>query len=298
MRVYVFCILVLLVPIGVAPFAHAGTLVLANGDEINGEIIEWAVDHVVIEHPQLGKLRLELDELQLDTGEPPNPGLFGTRFLRGWARRVDLGVNGEQNNSPSLSVTFGSKFAYDDPWTRWRFNGRYFYNNSDDDDNDNNATFDLSRDWLVPESRWFGFAAGRYQFDQFKAWEHRVTLAGGPGFHLVNSEQHTLDVTVGPAFTREFGTSKANKGEALLGLSYDWKISERQSFDFDNQYFVEFTPIAGDWRNFTRLNWSLRLTESPVLSLKLGLQNEYESNPDPGDENNDLKYFLTLGMDL
>ena len=35
-----------------------------------------------------------------------------------------------------------------------------------------------------------------------------------------------------------------------------------------------------------------------MLSLKLGLQNEYESNPDPGDENNDLKYFLTLGMDL
>jgi putative salt-induced outer membrane protein YdiY len=298
MRVYVFCLLVLLALLGVAPSAHAGTLVLANGDEINGEIIEWAVDHVVIEHPQLGKVRLELDELQLDTGEPPNPGLFGTRFLRGWSRRVDLGITGEQSNSSSLSLTFGSKFAYQDPWTRWRLNGRYFLNLSDDGDNDNNATFNLKRDWLFPESRWFGFAASRYQFDQFKAWKHRVTFVGGPGFHLVETEQHSLDVALGPAFTREFGTSSANKGEAMLSLSYDWKISERQSFDLVNQYFVEYRPNAGDWRTFTKLDWSLRLTESPVLSLKLGFQNEYESNPDSGDKNNDLKYFLTLGMDL
>jgi putative salt-induced outer membrane protein YdiY len=298
MRVYVSCLLLLLVLLGIAFSAHADTLVLANGDEINGEIIEWAVDHVVIEHPQLGKIRLELDELQLDTGTPPNPGLFGTRFLRGWTRRVDVGINGEQSNSPSLSLTFGSKFAYQDPWTRWRINGRYFLNLSRDEDNDNNATFDVKRDWLFPESRWFGFVANRYQFDQFKAWKHRVTLAAGPGFHLVKTEQHGLDVTLGPAFTREFGTSDSSKGEALMGLSYDWKISERQTVDLDNQFFIAYRPNAGDWRNFTRLDWALRITEDPVLNLKLSLQNEYESNPDPGDGHNDLKYFLTLGMDL
>lgn len=295
------CVLFILVwsaLIGGASSAHADTLVLANGDEINGEILEWAVDHVVIEHPQLGKIRLELDELRLDTGTPPNPGLFGTRFLRGWSRRVDVGINGEQNDSPSLSFTFGSKFAYQDPWTRWRLDGRYFYHLSDDGDNDNNATVELARDWLVPESRWFGFVASRYQFDAFKAWEHRVMLSGGPGFHLVESERHTLDVTLGPAFTREFGTSNANKGEAMLGLAYDWKISERQSFELINQYFVQFSPVVGDWRNFSKFDWSLRLTERPVLSLKFGFQNEYESNPEPGDGNNDLKYFLTLGMDL
>lgn len=299
MRTNSSCLFALLALVGAVCSAHADTLVLANGDEINGEIIEWAVDHVVIEHPQLGEIRIELDELELDTGTPPNPGLFGTRFLRGWSRRVDLGVNGEQNNSSSFSLTFGSKLAYDDPWTRWRVNGRYFLNvNRDGSDNDNNATFDMKRDWLFPESRWFAFAATRYQYDQFKAWEHRITLVVGPGLHLVDTEHHSFDLTLGPAYTREFGTSDTGKGEAMMGLTYDWKISERQSFDLDNQFFVEYRPVAGDWRNFTRLNWALRITEDPALSLKLGLQNEYESNPDPGDKHNDLKYFLTLGMDL
>lgn len=299
MRTNSSCLFALLALVGSACSAHADTLVLANGDEINGEIIEWAVDHVVIEHPQLGEMRIELDELKLDTGTPPNPGLFGTRFLRGWSRRVDLGVTGEQNNNPSLSLTFGSKLAYDDPWTRWRVNGRYFLNlNSDSSDNDNNATFDVKRDWLFPESRWFAFAATRYQYDEFKAWEHRITFVAGPGLHLVDTEHHSFDLTLGPAFTREFGTTNASKGEAMMGLSYDWKISERQTVDLDNQFFVVYRPDAGDWRNFTRLNWALRITEDPVLNLKLGLQNEYESNPDPGDKHNDLKYFLTLGMDL
>jgi hypothetical protein len=263
MRAYLSHLLFLLVLIGVGSSAHADTLVLANGDEISGEIIEWAVDHVVIEHPQLGTMRFELDQLKLDTGTPPNPGLFGTRFLRGWSRRIDLGINGEQDDTPTSTLTFGSKLAYEDPWTDWRINGRYFYNLSDDGDNDNNAIVDR-----------------------------------GPGFHLVDTERHTLDLVPGPAFTREFGTSNTNKAEAVLALSYDWKISERQSFDLANQYFFEVSPDAGDWRNFTRLAWSLRVTERPALSLNLGLQNEYESNPDAGDPKNDLKYSLTLGMDL
>ena len=51
---------------------------LANGDELNGEIVEWAVDHVVINHPQLGEIRISLEQLDLDTGEPPSPGLLMT----------------------------------------------------------------------------------------------------------------------------------------------------------------------------------------------------------------------------
>lgn len=299
MRACVSCLLFLLVPIGVGRPADADTLVLANGDKINGEITEWAVDHVVIEHPQLGSMRLELDQLELDTGKPPSPGLFDTRFLRGWSRHIDLGINGEESDDSSASLTFGAKFAYKDPWTRWRLNGRYFRSLSDDgDDDDNNATADLKRDWLVPESRWFGSVTGRYQFDQYQDWRHRFTVFGGPGFHLVETERHTLDLVVGPGFTREFGKSNTNEAEAVVSLSYDWKISERQSIDFDNQYFTELSSNAGEGRNFSTFSWSLGLTERPVLRLKTGLQNEYETDPEPGDSNNDLKYFMSLGMDL
>ncbi|TFH24459.1 MAG: hypothetical protein E4H03_03610 [Myxococcales bacterium] len=52
--------------------AHADTLVLASGDQIHGEIIEWTVDHVLIEHPQLRTMRIELDQFKLDAGATVN----------------------------------------------------------------------------------------------------------------------------------------------------------------------------------------------------------------------------------
>ena len=173
--------------------ARADTLVLANGDTLTGEVVEWAVDHVVIEHPQLGLVRLSLEQLDIDTGTPPRPGLFGSNFLRGWNRSVNLGLNGKRGNSVSTNLTAGFNFNYADEFKRWRFNGRYFFNESDDGDHDNNARVDLRRDWLIPESTWFAFSSLRYQFDQFESWKHRTTLSLGPGYHLVDTESHELD---------------------------------------------------------------------------------------------------------
>ena len=79
--------------------ARSDTIVLANGDTLTGEIVEWAVDHLVIEHEQLGTIRLSLDQLKLDTGKPPSRGLFDTGFLRGWKRTASFGMNGEAGES-------------------------------------------------------------------------------------------------------------------------------------------------------------------------------------------------------
>jgi len=280
----------------VAAAASADTLTLANGDKLTGEVVEWAVDHVVLEHPQLGRVRIDLDKLKLDTGEPPNPGLFDTRFMRGWTRRIELGMNGKQGNTVNTNITAGLKLDYEDDWRRWKFDGRYYYYRSDDGDNDNNARIDLRRDWLFPDTRWFASLGGKYQFDQFESWKHRITLFAAPGLHLVRREDHRLDALFGPAFTREFGESGANKAEGMLRLDYKWTISERHSLALANNFFVDVRENPGALRNFSSLAWSIAIAERPELSLNLGFENEYESEPDEGDKHNDLIYFARLGL--
>ncbi len=277
--------------------ASADEIVLANGDKINGEIVEWAVDYLVIEHPQLGRMRLELDQLDIDTGKPPKPGFFDTGFMRGWNRSISLGFNGRIGDNDSTNLTAGFDFNYGDDFKRWRFTGRYFFDQSDDGDNDNNARMDLRRDWLIPESRWFGFTAFRYQFDQFESWNHRTTFSGGPGFHLVESEAHVLDTILGLAFTREFGERQSEKGEVLWGLEWAWTISKRQRFKFENNLFPEFSPSAGEFRNLTTAEYRFLITEDPSLNWKIGVQNEYETDIEPGDKKNDLRYYMALGVD-
>lgn len=281
-----------------AATASADTLVLANGDELTCTIVEWAVDHVVVEHPQLGRVHLSLDQLKLDTGERPNPGLFGTGFLRGWKRRFDLGLEGEEGNSVSTTITAGMDFSYRDDWTRWRVLGRYFYDRDDGAQSDNNLRLDIRRDWLLPDSRWFLAARTTYQFDRMESWRHRTVTTLGPGVHLVQKEAHELDLLVAPAFTREFGDSDSSQMEAFTGLDYTWTISERQTFEIGNNVYYEISPDGGAIRNFTRARWSVSLLERPALSLNLGVDNEYESRPLDEDESNNLTYFVSLGIDL
>ena len=192
--------------------AVADTLVLANGDKINGEILEWAVDHVVIVHPQLGEIKLSLEQLDIDTGEPPSPGLFGTRFLRGWKRTVDFGWNGRIDESTLTNITAGLDFRYADEFKRWNLRGRYFFNDDEGrEDDDHNARIDLRRDVLFPGHRWFTFGAFTYQFDEFESWQHRTILSVGPGYHLVEREAHSLDGRVGLTFTLPRASSEGRR---------------------------------------------------------------------------------------
>ena len=278
--------------------ASAGTLKLANGDELNGEIVEWAVDHVVIDHPQLGEIRISLEQLDLETGTPPSRGLFGTTFLRGWNRTIDLGWTGRVGNTDTLNITAGLDFNYTDEFRRWKLTGRYFFNKSEDGDDDNNARIELRRDWLFPGHDWFAFAALRYQFDQFETWRHRTVLSIGPGYNLVHSETHKLDLRAGPTFTKEYAGDRDSKGEVLFGVDYEWTISSRSSLLLANEFYFQYTPELADFRNLTTGEWRLRITDEPALSLKIGASNEYEIDPDPGDEANDLRYYLSLGLDF
>ena len=73
---------------------------------------------------------------------------------------------------------------------------------------------------------------------------------------------------------------------------------ERFALHFSNQFFLEARPTSGEFRNLSLGEWSVRLTQANALNLKLGFSNEYESDIDPGDEHNDLRYYMALGLDF
>ena len=56
-------------------------------------------------------------------------------------------------------------------------------------------------------------------------------------------------------------------------------------------------PTAGEIRNLTIGELRIRIMEEPLgLNFTIGAENEYETDIDPGDKKNDLKYFMTVGL--
>jgi putative salt-induced outer membrane protein YdiY len=282
----------------VASVSRAESVALANGDRLNVEVVDRGVDHIVIEHPQLGQVRLSVDQLDIDTEDPPKPGIFGTNILRGWSRALDIGLNGRQGNSETTSITAGAVMTYEDEFTRWGFKGRSFYARDKDGVSDNDGRFTLRRDQLLPGSRWFAFGSVRYAYDRFDSWKHRIVTSTGPGYQLVQRKTHALDLRLGATFTREFGDRETDEADAMFAIDYSWEPSDRYTLTFANQLFAEIQPDAGEFRSLTIAEWKMQILKEPALSLKAGVENEYETNVEEDDKKNDLKYYVSVGIDF
>ena len=282
----------------VASVSRAESVVLANGDRLNVEIVEQGDGYIVIEHPQLGQVRLSVDQLEIDTEDPPEPGIFGTSIFQGWNRTLDFGLNGRQGNAETVGGTAGLEMNYEGEFTRWEFGGRSFYARDEDGASDNNGRFTLRHDRLLLGSPWFAFGSVRYAYDQFESWRHRIVISAGPGYQLVQREMHELDLRLGASFTRDFGDRETDKADAMFAIDYSWKPGDRYTLTLTNQLFTEIQPSEGEFRNLTIAEWKIQMMEEPELSLTVGVENEYETDVGEGDKNNDLKYYVSAGIDF
>jgi hypothetical protein len=290
MRQSLACLLILLA----SQAASADTIDLVNGDKLSGDVIEQTPEHVVLDHPVLG--RVEIPAEQIKPPKAPSKGLFGTSFLAGWTRSFQLGVSGAQGNTRTNDVLAALDLDYEDEDKRWTFDAAYRFGRADGETNEHDAFALLRRDWLLRDSRWFFFADGRFDYDQFKSWTYRVNSSGGIGYEFLKGERFDLKGRVGPSLTKQFAENDFYV-EALVGIEALWKISKDHSLFFSNTIYPALNDL-GEFRNLSALAWKWKLMEEPGLSLIAGVDNEYESSVESGLKHYDVKYSTSLGIDF
>ncbi len=273
--------------------AGAETIVLANGDTLTGEVISRSAEQLVLEHAVLGRVEVPVDALQ--PPEPPDAGILDSGFLAGWTRRIDLAFNGSRGNSQNAALRGGIDLDFEDDRRRWAVDGRYFFASTDGLTEENQFRATVDRDWLLPGSPWFWFAQGQYDWDEFEAWDHRLKAFGGPGRTLVKRERFELLARLGAGLVKEFGGADDLRPEVVFRLSGKWALAEGQTLTLDNAVFPSLDTL-GEFRNVTRAELAVQLTAESPFHLKLGIENEYESQAEPGTKKNDLQYYGGLGL--
>jgi putative salt-induced outer membrane protein YdiY len=224
----------------------------------------------------------------------PDAGLLSTGLLQGWERELEVGINGSDGNSESLSIHAGFKADYKDSEDVWKFRAAYDKASSDGEESRNQFFADLEKDWLWTESDWFAFAQGRYDWDEYKDWDQRISFSVGPGYQFVKNNTWDISGRVGLGGNKTYGNEDEDFTlEALLGMNVGWTISERESVDFATTYYPSLDD-GGEYRNITTLDWKMKMEERGKLAMKIGLSNEYDSEATGDDEKNDFKYYLAL----
>lgn len=289
--------------------AQADKLRLVNGDVLTGEIVETP-DGVVLAHPLFGELAIAADQIQARVeGDaalpappaPPReerPGIAGTRLLRGWTRQVQLGFTGSSGNSDNQDYIAGLRGSYASDTKRWQFDSGYVRAATDGDTTKDQAFAMLLRDFLFPGKKYFAWGSGRYDFDSFQEWDHRLALSAGAGYAFIDGETFDLRGRAGFGGTKTFGSPGDDEWvpESVFGLEAEWLPAERQKLFAFTTFLPSLTD--GEFRNLSGVDWSLLLSDGPGFSLSLGVQNEYESEVPDGIEHNDLLYRAALLYDF
>ncbi len=332
----------LLVLAAVMTFAADPTweLELTTGEVLRGHLVAQNQDVVVFEHPVLGRLTIPTDSVRTlrelpapgspDTPppaapapvsgdvDPPDPEPMDDAIdvkplekVKGtWDSTFSLGLYASSGKTNEGSFRLSLDSVYQDANKRFTFDSFYLYKQTDSIATENKLTAGVRGDWPFAGSLWGYFAQGRYDYDEFQSWRHRVTAGGGFTYLLVDLDRiepdddptrtDTVRLTAsgGLGLNKEIGSlNEEIEYEGILGLDFAWRVSRRQRVTVDGTIFPSITD-SGEYRFLSRGGWSLRLDNLDGITLNAGFFYEYQSDADPGIDPNDLQFFISMGIDF
>ncbi|MFN3168118.1 MAG: YdiY family protein [Phycisphaeraceae bacterium] len=241
--------------------------------------------------PKPGKADRVKDDAEQAAADQPDERTALRRFLADWKSKLTLGLNGAggQTDRQNYYVKFVTK--YEQGRDRYTANAQWFYGTANGQRNQNQFHADFTRDWLQEDSPWFFFIKGQYRFDANRSWENRTSAFGGGGYTLAKTEDLELNTRVGFGGTYEYGEVNDFTPEALFGGSVvQWNLTERAAIAGSTTYYPSLEDAA-NFRIDSALEWTYKLDLAKGLSLKLGVENEYDSQTPNDAGHNDLRYY-------
>lgn len=214
-------------------------------------------------------------------------------WTEGWESTAEVGLNGSSGNTERFNVRAAAqmdRFVGDEE-SRLRFT--YTYANEDSQVTEQKFRASARHDHLYDGTPWRAFGQGVYDYDQFQDWNHRVSLRAGGGYQFIETEKTDFLGRFGFAATKDLqGSNTAWRPEALAGLEYKQQITAKQSFEFYVDFFLDLSD-TGPYRIEGRAEYAILLDEESNLSLKIGIEDRYDSQPGSANRN-DVDYYALL----
>ena len=215
-----------------------------------------------------------------------------------WDTKLNVGLNLAAGNTEQMGLATTIVTTRSTSETLLTLDAGYFYASQDGEDTANRFTSGINNDWLLPDSRWLYFAGGRYDYDDFRSFDHRVSANGGVGYEVIKRDTLQLTLRAGGGFFQEYGSDRNEiVPEALLGADLNWEIADNQSFVASTRIFPDLSN-SGEFRSFSTAGWKLDIDKDDGLSFSINAIHEYISDVDPGIEKSDLQLFAGLTYDF
>ncbi|MFW6155346.1 MAG: DUF481 domain-containing protein [Planctomycetota bacterium] len=215
-----------------------------------------------------------------------------------WSAELEAGVDGQTGNSETINVNAAIGIFFETPRERFKLYARQRYARDDGERSTNEALGGAKLEVDIT-NRWFAFAGVELEFDEFENLDLRTTVTAGLGYFIIRREGHQLKTRAGIGYKHESyddGTS-TDDAVAEIGVAYVKQINDRLRFTHETTYFPTFADL-GDYRLVIENALKIDLNHAKTITLRTGVRNEYDSQPQPDVERLDTYYFMNLGVML
>lgn len=220
----------------------------------------------------------------------PNP----ESWTEGWTGSVALGLNGSSGNTETLSFRGEVTATRETPKYVTSGGLLYAYATRDGDETENRFDANARNDWKFTDSPWRFFALGQFTADEFQDWDYRVSAFAGPGYVFIEDDKTFLLGRAGLGASKEFGGADEDvTPDGLLGLDFKHQLTERQSIFATAEFYPSLDDLK-QYRAMAKAGWEVLVDPEVNLSLKLGVEDRYDSDPGEGFNRNDISYFALL----
>lgn len=226
---------------------------------------------------------------------------------RKWRFEAAANVEGRDGNSEEFDTSMNFKATLDGPRDRLDMYASYAYSASKDETTGDTTS---TTDEIIGGIRYTSFFAGplgwyvrqELERDKFEDIDLRSTTASGLSYKFVDQDTMRLEGRAGLSFRYEAYEEDASTGTTPdnqdffgldFGLTYYWKFAEWGELNSELTYLPSVEDF-GDFRLTHTSTVDIPLAFSDFWKLRVGLSNDYNSEPSGERERMDTTYFLSL----
>ena len=213
----------------------------------------------------------------------------------GWDYNFSAGISGAAGNNENFAgrVTLGGERLTEAMETR--IHASYLYATSDGARSASRGELGINNDWLL-EGPWRYFAEAKYEYDEFQAYQHRLSGAVGVGYEFINTDKTTLIGRAGLGGSYEFGKNADEKfiPEGVLGLDWTHQLSANTKLAASTTYYPSFDDF-GEFRWNNSAGIEVLLDAETGMTMNAGIEHRHDSTPGMNIKPNDVNYYMGVG---
>lgn len=218
----------------------------------------------------------------------------GTWFIPPcWDVGFQFGLNNATGNTEASSMQVGANAKRKTEEMVFTLKMQYSQGQNNGVENENQAFLMSRNEWTLGESPWNVFITGTLEYDQFRAFDLRLSSHAGLGYLFFDTERLEVAGRLGSGVSREYGgPDDEYVPEASLGGDFEWCITKAQKLSTNADYYPDWSDFT-DYRINCEAGWEIALDGPMDISLKLSIIDRYDSTPN-GRKHNDLSTALLV----